>query len=93
MYKFRKNLLPTLHKLWILVYNILQYVKNRTKKFSICGKVSDNVVLENGINQNNNLTNKKSIHYMWEDSPIDVSTEVNFKWSIANKLRGPYQSD
>ena len=27
------------------------------------------------------------------DSPIDVSTEVNFIWSIANKLRGPYQSD
>ena len=30
---------------------------------------------------------------MWDDSPIDVSTEVNFIWSIANKLRGPYQSD
>nr|MCR5775024.1 type I restriction-modification system subunit M [Lachnospiraceae bacterium] len=29
----------------------------------------------------------------WDDSPIDVSTEVNFIWSIANKLRGPYQSD
>ena len=30
---------------------------------------------------------------MWDDSPIDVSTEVNFIWSIANKLRGPYRSD
>lgn len=33
------------------------------------------------------------IDAMWDDSPIDVSTEVNFIWSIANKLRGPYQSD
>lgn len=24
---------------------------------------------------------------------VDVSTEVNFIWSIANKLRGPYRSD
>ena len=35
----------------------------------------------------------KPIDVMWDDSPIDVSTEVNFIWSIANKLRGPYQSD
>ena len=27
-----------------------------------------------------------------DDSPVDVSTEVNFIWSIANKLRGTYQS-
>ncbi len=33
------------------------------------------------------------IDAMWDDSPIDVTTEVNFIWSIANKLRGPYQSD
>lgn len=33
------------------------------------------------------------IDAMWDDSPIDVSTEVNFIWSIANKLRGTYQSD
>lgn len=33
------------------------------------------------------------IELMWDDTPIDVSTEVNFIWSIANKLRGPYQSD
>lgn len=28
-----------------------------------------------------------------DDTPVDVSTEVNFIWSIANKLRGTYQSD
>ncbi len=36
---------------------------------------------------------KHVIYTMWDDSPIDVSTEVNFIWSIANKLRGTYQSD
>lgn len=36
---------------------------------------------------------KKIIDAMWDDSPIDVSNEVNFIWSIANKLRGTYQSD
>lgn len=36
---------------------------------------------------------KTIIDAMWDDSPIDVSTEVNFIWSIANKLRGTYQSD
>ena len=30
---------------------------------------------------------------MWDDRPVDVTTEVNFIWSIANKLRGTYQSD
>ena len=39
------------------------------------------------------MVEKKIIDAMWDDSPIDVSTEVNFIWSIANKLRGPYQSD
>ena len=37
--------------------------------------------------------NDKKIDVMWDDTPIDVSTEVNFIWSIANKLRGTYQSD
>lgn len=36
---------------------------------------------------------KNKIDPMWDDKPIDVSSEVNFIWSIANKLRGPYQSD
>lgn len=35
----------------------------------------------------------QKIDPMWDDKPIDVSSEVNFIWSIANKLRGPYQSD
>ncbi len=39
------------------------------------------------------MVDKQVIDAMWDDSPIDVSTEVNFIWSIANKLRGPYQSD
>lgn len=39
------------------------------------------------------MTAKKVIDAMWDDSPVDVSTEVNFIWSIANKLRGPYRSE
>lgn len=39
------------------------------------------------------MANKQLIDAMWDDSPVDVSTEVNFIWSIANKLRGTYQSD
>jgi len=35
----------------------------------------------------------QKIDPMWDDKPIDVSSEVNFIWSIANKLRGPYKSD
>lgn len=38
-------------------------------------------------------THNSHINPMWDDKPIDVSQEVNFIWSIANKLRGPYQSD
>lgn len=30
---------------------------------------------------------------MWDDEEIDVTTEVNFIWSIANKLRGSYKSE
>lgn len=33
------------------------------------------------------------IEELWDDNPIDVSAEVTFIWAIANKLRGPYQSD
>ena len=35
----------------------------------------------------------KKTDVLWDDAPVDVSTEVNFIWSIANKLRGTYQSD
>src|SRR5574344_885065 len=33
------------------------------------------------------------IDALWDDNPVNVSAEVNFIWSIANKLRGAYQSD
>ena len=39
------------------------------------------------------MSEVKKIDALWDDSPINVSSEVNFIWSIANKLRGPYQSD
>lgn len=39
------------------------------------------------------MINSSKIEEFWDDAPIDVSTEANFIWSIANKLRGPYQSD
>ena len=39
------------------------------------------------------MSEKMIIDAMWDDSPVDGSTEVNFIWSIANKLRGTYQSD
>ena len=29
----------------------------------------------------------------WDDSPVDVTQEANFIWSIANKLRGVYMPD
>ena len=34
------------------------------------------------------MPEKKVVDVMWDDSPVDVSAEVNFIWSIANKLRG-----
>ena len=39
------------------------------------------------------MADRTIIDAMWDDSPVDVTTEVNFIWSIANKLRGPYRSD
>ena len=36
---------------------------------------------------------KHKIDVMWDDAHVDVSTGVGFIWSIANKLRGTYQSD
>ncbi|MFW0108644.1 type I restriction-modification system subunit M N-terminal domain-containing protein [Rothia sp. P7181] len=30
---------------------------------------------------------------LWDEAPASVTREVNFIWSIANKLRGTYQSD
>lgn len=33
------------------------------------------------------MAGNKPVEVMWDDSPIDVTSEVNFIWSIANKLR------
>ena len=30
---------------------------------------------------------------LWDDNPVDITTEANFIWSIANKLRGSYMPD
>ena len=30
---------------------------------------------------------------LWDDNPVDVTSEANFIWSIANKLRGTYMPD
>ena len=30
---------------------------------------------------------------VWDETPIDVTPEANFIWSIANKLRGSYMPD
>lgn len=39
------------------------------------------------------MNTEATLDAMWDDSPVVVSTEVNFIWSIANKLRGTYTSD
>ena len=38
------------------------------------------------------MTNKM-IDTMWDESPINITQEANFIWSIANKLRGSYMPD
>lgn len=30
---------------------------------------------------------------MWEETPVDITADANFIWSIANKLRGSYMPD
>lgn len=32
-------------------------------------------------------------NFLWEETPVDVTAEANFIWSIANKLRGSYMPD
>lgn len=39
------------------------------------------------------MNNTKINETLWDDNPVSVTEEVNFIWSIANKLRGVYQSD
>ena len=33
------------------------------------------------------------VNELWDDTPVDVTVEANFIWSIANKLRGSYMPD
>ena len=35
----------------------------------------------------------KTIDTMWDETPINITQEANFIWSIANKLRGSYMPD
>lgn len=34
-----------------------------------------------------------AIDLLWDDTPVDITSEANFIWSIANKLRGSYMPD
>lgn len=34
-----------------------------------------------------------NIDFLWDDNPVDITSEANFIWSIANKLRGAYMPD
>jgi len=45
----------------------------------------DHHILEN--------TMAERIHALWDDNPVDITSEANFIWSIANKLRGSYMPD
>ena len=37
--------------------------------------------------------NNNNINVLWDDNPVDITSEANFIWSIANKLRGVYMPD
>lgn len=39
------------------------------------------------------MQNMNNTELLWDETPIDVSAEANFIWSIANKLRGSYMPD
>ena len=34
-----------------------------------------------------------NIDVLWDDNPVDITSEANFIWNIANKLRGVYMPD
>lgn len=36
---------------------------------------------------------ERKIDVLWDDNPVDITSEANFIWSIANKLRGTYMPD
>ena len=35
----------------------------------------------------------RNIDVLWDDNPVDITSEANFIWGIANKLRGVYMPD
>lgn len=37
--------------------------------------------------------NSKDLDVLWDDTPVDITNEANFIWSIANKIRGTYMPD
>lgn len=39
------------------------------------------------------MSYERKIDVMWDDNPVDITSEANFIWSIANKLRGTYMPD
>ena len=39
------------------------------------------------------MSDQNRIDVLWDDNPIDITSEANFIWSIANKLRGSYMPD
>lgn len=39
------------------------------------------------------MPDAKKIDVLWDDNPVDITSEANFIWSIANKLRGSYMPD
>ena len=34
-----------------------------------------------------------NVDLLWDDNPIDITSDANFIWGIANKLRGTYMPD
>lgn len=43
--------------------------------------------------ENNKKNTNKNVNVLWDDNPVDITSEANFIWSIANKLRGAYMPD
>lgn len=39
------------------------------------------------------MAQNRFIDTFWDETPVDVTSEANFIWSIANKLRGSYMPD
>ena len=39
------------------------------------------------------IDNENKIAVFWDDNPVDVTSDANFIWSIANKLRGSFMPD